>query len=209
MPRLTTVRKQALDEMMKEAFFEATMAVLNEHGMEGMTMDRVALAAGVAKGSVYRYFRGKRDLLELVYAKVIDPISQDLEAIVTSDQPAIEKLAKQVRAFLEHIAQHVRVFRLLFEDDTAHGLLRSSERRSHEVVSGQLAKIFRQGMEEGVFRPADPLVLANMYLGLCRGALQGQSELADPDLRENLLRLIIGTLLHGIASNEKEVSFGG
>ena len=49
MPKLTAIRKQALDEMMREAIFEATVAVLSEHGVEGMTMDRVALAAKVAK----------------------------------------------------------------------------------------------------------------------------------------------------------------
>ncbi len=92
-PRLTAIRKQALDEMMKEALFEATVAVLSEHGVDGMTMDRVALAAGVAKGSLYRYFRSKRDLLEFVYAKMIDPIFQDLDEIVATEQPAIEKLA--------------------------------------------------------------------------------------------------------------------
>ena len=66
MPRLTAIRKQALDEMMKNALFEASVAVLSEHGAEGMTMDRVALAASMAKGSLYRYFRSKQELLESI-----------------------------------------------------------------------------------------------------------------------------------------------
>ena len=88
------IRKQALDEMMKEALFEATVAVLSEHGVDGMTMDRVASEAGVAKGSLYRYFRSKRDLLEFVYTKLVDPIFQDLEEMAAQEQPAIESLVR-------------------------------------------------------------------------------------------------------------------
>lgn len=206
MPKLTAIRKQALDDIMKEAIFEATVAVLGQHGVEGMTMDRVAAAAGVAKGSLYRYFRGKRDLLEFVHAKVIDPIVQDSERMLATEQPAIEKLAGHLHMFLDHIASHVRVFKLLFEDDAVHGLLQSSERRTHEVASRRLAELFRQGIAEGVFLPEDPFLLANIYLGVCRGALQAQPELERREQREDVHRLIMGTFLNGIATKKNGVS---
>ena len=199
MPKLTAIRKQALDEMMKEALFEATVAVLSEHGVDGMTMDRVAAGAGMAKGSMYRYFRSKRELLEFVYGKTVDPFFQHMEEILAAEQPAMEKLSGQLRALLEHVARHAQVHRLLFEDDTAHGLLQSSERRTLQAASRRLAEVFRQGIAEGVFRPADPLLLANLYVSLCRGVLQTQPALEGPDQRESVHRLIMDTLLHGIA----------
>ena len=205
MPRLTAIRKQALDEMMKEALFDATVAVLSEHGVDGLTMDRVAAEAGVAKGSLYRYFRSKRDLLEFVYAKMVDPIFQDLEELAAKEQPAVEKLAEQLRAMLEHVARHAQVHKLLFEDDATHGLLRSSEQRTIEAASQRLAGVFKQGIAEGVFRSADPLMLANMYLGLCKGVLQTQPELERSAQREDVHRLIIGTFLNGIATEKGRV----
>ncbi|NLS96615.1 MAG: TetR/AcrR family transcriptional regulator [Planctomycetaceae bacterium] len=209
MPRLTDIRKQALDEMMKEAFFEATVAVLNEHGVEGMTMDRVAAAAGVAKGSLYRYFRGKRDLLEFVFTKVVDPIFQAFEELAAKQQPAIELLSGHLEALLEHVAKHARVHRLLFEDDAAHGLLQPSERRTSEAAGRQMATVFQQGIEEGVFRPQDPLLLAHMYLGLTKGVLQSRPPLDEPEHRKDVHRLIIGTFLSGIATDKGRVAFDG
>jgi len=200
MPRLSAIRKRALDEMMKQALFEATVGVLNEHGVDGLTMERVAAEAGMAKGSLYRYFPSKRDLIEFVYAKMVDPIFQDLEAIETADRPAMEKLVQQARGFLEHVAQHAQVYRLLFEDDTAHGLLQSSERRKVQAAAQRLANIFRQGMDEGVFRAGDPLLLANMYLGLCKGVLETRPPLDTRQAREDIHQLIVGTLLDGIAA---------
>jgi AcrR family transcriptional regulator len=199
-PRLTAIRKRALDEMMKEALFEATIAVLSAHGVEGMTMDRVALAAGVAKGSVYNYFQSKKDLLEFVYKKTIDPIFEDLAQRATAEQPAIEKLETHLRTMLEHVAKHVRVIKLLFEDDTAQGLLQSSERNARQAGSQHLADIFRQGIAEGVFRPADPLALAYMYFGLTKGFFDSQPILETHEQREIVLRTILGTFLNGVAT---------
>lgn len=202
MPRLTAIRKRALDEMMKEALFEATVAVLSQHGVDGLTMDRVAAEAGMAKGSLYRYFRSKQDLLEFVYAKLIDPIFRDLEEMATREQPALEKLSRHLGLLLEHVAKHAQVHRLLFEDDAAHSLLQSSERRTNAVASQRLAEVFRQGIEEGVFQAGDPLAYAHMYIGLLKGLLQSRPGLERPDERENIRRLILETFIHGIATEQ-------
>jgi AcrR family transcriptional regulator len=205
MPRLTAIRKQALDGMMKEALFEAAVAALSEHGVDGLTMDRVAAAAGIAKGSLYHYFRSKRELLEFVYAKLIDPIFQHMEQTTANNQPAIEKLSELLHTLLEHIARYAQVHKLLFEDEAAHNLLQSSERRTCDAASRQLAVVFRQGIEEGVFCQGDPLMLANIYLGLCRGILQTHPNLEGREQRESVHGLILGTLLHGIASKKGQV----
>ncbi|MBN1854283.1 MAG: TetR/AcrR family transcriptional regulator [Pirellulales bacterium] len=202
MPKFAAIRKRAIQDLMKETLFEATVAVLNKRGMEGMTMDLVAAEAGVAKGSLYRYFHSKRDLLEFVFEKLIDPIFQHLEEMVAKEQPAIEKLRKHLQILLEHVAKHAQVHKLLFEDDVAHGLLQSSERRTFEAASRRLAAIFRQGISEGIFVPGDPLMLANMYLGLCKGVLQSQPDLGGEAQREKIHHLILGTLLNGIASEK-------
>lgn len=199
MPKLTAIRRQALDEMMKEALYEAAIAVLAEHGADGLTMDRVASAAGVAKGSLYRYFGSKRDLVEFVYTKMVDPIVRAEEEIVAAEGPAMEKLARQLRMLLEHVAKHAYVYRMLFEDEVTHGLLQTSEQRTLDTASRRLAEIFRQGMSEGVFRPGDPLMLSHMYVGLTRGTLQSRPELGRCDQREEVQRVILEAFLNGIA----------
>ncbi len=205
-PKLTAIRKQALDELMKEAIFKATIAVLGAQGVKGMTMDRVAAEAGVAKGSLYRYFHSKRDLLEFAYAKVTAPIFQVLEDLVNQNEPAVVKLAGHLHALLEHIAKHAHVHKLLFEDDAVLGLLLPSERQATEVASQQLAGFFRQGIAEGVFTSGDPLLLAKMYIGLCKSVLQTRPKLEDRNQREGIHRLIMDTFLNGVAKDKVCVS---
>jgi AcrR family transcriptional regulator len=202
MPKLSAIRKQAVDGLMKKALFEATVSVLSEHGVDGLTMDSVAAAAGTAKGSLYRYFRSKRDLLEFVYAKLVDPIFQRMEDVIPADQPAVEKLSGQLRVLLEHVAKHAQVHRLLFEDQTAHGLLQSSEQTTFETATRQLTEVFRQGIADGAFRPVDPRMLAVMHLGVIRGVLQSQPELGKPEQRERIHDLIMDALLYGVGAKK-------
>lgn len=190
---------------MKDAIFDAAIRVLGERGMKGMTMDRVASAANIAKGSLYTYFRSKKDLLELVYAKMTDPIMEGLAEIVDSEKPAVEKLSAHLQMSLAHVARHVRVYEMIFRDDTGHGLLQSSERSSREAASQRLAEIFRQGITEGVFQPADPLMLARMFVGLCLGAFEGEPELERLDARNRLHQLIMRTFLNGIATEKGRI----
>ncbi len=202
MPRLTTLRKRAVDEMMREAIFEAAVSVLAEFGVEGMTMERVALAAGLAKGSLYHYFSGKQAILELVHTKLIDSIFHQLQEIVTTERPAVEKLSLHLEQLLKHVAQNLHVFKLLYQNDVAQGLLQASQRRCREAGSQLLALIFRQGIEEGVFRSADPLMLTAMFQGLCRGVFDSQPELDSPQQQNQIRELILTTFLHGIAARE-------
>ncbi len=205
MPKLTAIREQAINGMMKQALYEATIAVLSTHGVDGLTMDRVAAEAGIAKGSLYRYFRSKRDLLEFVYAKLVDPVFENMEQVAAKQQPAIEKLSEQLHMLLEHAAQHAQIHMLLFEDEAVDAILQSTKRRGSEVACQRLAKMFEQGIAEGVFRPGDPLMLATLYLGLIKNVLERLPKLEEREQRENLHRLILGTLFNGIATEKVDL----
>jgi len=123
-----------------------------------------------------------------------------VDEVMAAERPAIEKLQSHLGVLLEHLAKYEQVHRLLFEDEAAHTLLQSSERRTIEAATQQLAALFRQGMEEGVFRPSDPVMFGRMYLGLCRGVLQSHPGLKDPSRRESIQCLIVNTFLNGIAT---------
>ena len=205
MPKLSQIRKQAVDELMKEALYEATISVLTEFGAHGMTMERVAAAAGMAKGSLYRYFRSKRKLLEFVHSKLTDPAFDVFEKLAASDQSAVDKLTQQLRWLLDHVAEHLTVHKLLFEDENAQGLIQASVRRTAEAFVEHLAGFFRQGIDEGVFRSDNPDRLAHMYFGLCKGALHSKPEIETPEQREQLCHLILNTLLNGIAKEKMQI----
>ena len=89
MPTLAKKRKTEWDVMMKNAIFEATMAVLGEHGFEGLRMDRVAKAAEVSTGTLYNYFKNKDELLLHVLDTRFEPILQEFLKIIKRDRKSV------------------------------------------------------------------------------------------------------------------------
>ncbi len=56
-------------EKVRRRLLETAAAHFADHGLEGASMDRIALAAGFAKGTIYNYFRGKEQLFAEVLAE--------------------------------------------------------------------------------------------------------------------------------------------
>ena len=52
-------RRAMAEEMMHRAICDAAAAVLADVGFTALTMERVAEAAGVSKGTLYNYFSGQ------------------------------------------------------------------------------------------------------------------------------------------------------
>ena len=65
----------------REAILDAALTVFAEHGYEAARLDEVARRAGVAKGTLYLYFKDKEALFESLIRSAIDPIYERLQAV--------------------------------------------------------------------------------------------------------------------------------
>ncbi|MGZ6971061.1 MAG: helix-turn-helix domain-containing protein, partial [Thermoanaerobaculia bacterium] len=54
-----TTKKQVVEEFRCRAICEAAMRVVGRKGLAGATVEDIAREAGVAKGTVYLYFRSR------------------------------------------------------------------------------------------------------------------------------------------------------
>jgi AcrR family transcriptional regulator len=198
MPRLSSTRKQLLNTMMKEAIHEAAVSVLAEHGLEGMTMDRVAAAANLAKGSLYCYFESKQELLEFVHARIVGPIAKASDDVMRSELSAPEKLEAMLRIVFDQLAKHHGLFKLLLMDD-ARILLRPSMRTHRENAIRRFAAAVRQGIEEGQFRACDAEQVAVMLFGAMvelwhRAVAAGEFQQSGA-----IIRSLVRVFLYGVA----------
>jgi hypothetical protein len=55
MPGIKEKPRAVLETFVRENLCDAVVRVLTQHGLQGLTMDRVAEAAGVSKGTLYIY----------------------------------------------------------------------------------------------------------------------------------------------------------
>jgi AcrR family transcriptional regulator len=194
--RLSKARKKFVTAMMKDTIFEAAGSVLQEHGVTGITMDRVATTAGLAKGSLYNYFESKDDLLRFVYARMVDPFFQAIEEIAQAELPAPRKLDRILCTASERGDQHKAIIRLLAETGQEHYEIRKRTRPRFLRI---LVSIFEQGMVEGVFRSHNPAHTARMFLGCLSELFELQMDGASREETNEYLGMLIDAAHHGFS----------
>lgn len=183
---------------MKDGISQAALEVLKQHGYEGLTMDRVAELAGVAKGSIYHYFRNKQALVTHMFEQIIAPAVERSEQIMAQATPALEKLQAMVKMWLEYFSQHRSLFDFLFREPAVRELCFASQRTKNITAVERFSTILRQGMAEGIFRPVIPEFVAEMIIGAIQFTIERQLETGESRPLEQSLIRILDVFLHGI-----------
>ena len=174
MAGLSERRRKLLTSMMQDAVYEAAVAVLTKHGISGMTMDRVAEKAEMAKGSLYKYFSNKRALLQFVHENALRPIMRKGQEVLEADLPALDKLDLLLQTWFEYIDENRGLFRFFFMDDAVRALLKCEQESGHASAIEDMAKIIDQGIDETVFRRVDSKRVAVFLFGAIREVCERQ-----------------------------------
>ncbi|AFV77063.1 TetR/AcrR family transcriptional regulator SbtR [Thermus oshimai] len=141
----------ALAKEKKRAILEATLAVLRERGLSGLKMEEVARRAEVGKGTIYLYFRDKKDLLKALVEERTWAFYREVEEEVRRKAPFFLRLEALLQKRLAWIDEWrglwAAVAREAMEDPTPwlKGL--------HEHYLHLLEELIRSGQEEGAVRP--------------------------------------------------------
>lgn len=127
------------------------------------TMQDVMDSLGIAKGTIYHYFKSKEQLLEAVVEDIVEEHLKKMEAIIKKTKGnALKKLQKVVEAG---------------RTASVHpGILDELHRRGNEAMHTRIlaellqkqaplfAKVIQQGCDEGIFQTDYPLESAEFIL---------------------------------------------
>lgn len=105
-------RDEVLHEFRIQAIREAAGRVVAERGVEGTTMDAIADAAGIAKGTIYLYFKNREDLLEKTADHAFTALVEEIESTLGTPRPFREQLGALVLGTLKFFDAQRNFFRL-------------------------------------------------------------------------------------------------
>lgn len=195
-------RKAALDDFTKEEIRKAASRVIAEHGFEKLTMSLVAKAAGVAKGTLYNYFKDKAGLLIHVVLRSQSHLLDEITETAGRDGSASEKLSRMALAILDAAVANRELLMMIGGGERFFAPAQTPEIQEMQTkVIDACTKVVERGMESGEFRRRDPVMVAQVFLYAVSGLIhQHMMNRATAPPKEGVNDLM-SVLLEGIASD--------
>lgn len=158
-------RKKVLEAFTRQDILDAAVGLLTRNGVQGLTMDRVAAEAGVAKGTLYVYFENKEQMLEAAIDTSFDPLVRECSALLDGDLAPDRKLEEFSLCHLRFFDEHGDLIRVLLFDQerTYSGESRYTDIRYWAFVK-RMAGVLDEGISQGMFSPLDSMKVAAMFI---------------------------------------------
>ncbi len=144
-----------------ERILEAAEEVLRRYGPAKATVVDVARALGVSHGSVYRHFPSKAALRDAVTERWLARVAAPLAVVAAEEGPAPERLERWLRALMaEKQGRHKSEPELFATYVKLVGESGEVVGRHVKSLTGQLARIVADGIEQGCFTKVEPAAAA-------------------------------------------------
>ena len=181
-------------------------------GFMAANLDDVAERAGVAKGTLYRYFETKGELYVAVLADNGASFERKMRATLDPSLSAPDQLRRTARFYFDHYANNRDYFQIFWaiENQAVIGELPQGVveevARLWESCVGFVAGVVEQGVAAGEFVSCDPWEVAHVLWTLANGLIQTETSATRRRLRRRRLDLAfedaVEIVLRGIAAED-------
>lgn len=158
----------------EKKILEAAITVISEKGFSASTTSEIAQMAGVAEGTIFRYFKTKKDILRGIFIHLVNIVGEPLildsfkKILFHSDQKdlraIIKALLKERFVLMESIYPMLRIIvtEAMYHEDIRKIL--------HEKIISKALEIFKLFQEEMVAKglmdkDIDPLAASRSIYG--------------------------------------------
>lgn len=185
----------------RRRILDAAHHVFFRDGFMLANLDEVATLAGVAKGTLYRYFESKADLYVAVLAENGTRFVAKMNEVAEAGGPARECLKNIADFYLDHWTTHTEYFQIFWAVDNQSLIGGLSDAAIREVSSlwegclSILKGVLDRGVEEGEFAPCDTWEVAYIFWATSNALIQSDYSAPRKELRGRPLRAVFGNAI--------------
>jgi len=146
----------------KEQIVNAAASIFNEKGLENTTVDDIAKKAGIAKGSIYLYFKTRDEIFLEGIKYAANTRIEKLKELLSLYKSAKDKLQALLKANAKMAETHPEIFFMNY------ALIISTHRNIKSQGASEYFKkylelveeIIKEGIKNKEFRALDPRIMA-------------------------------------------------
>lgn len=172
-------RKVREKEARREEIIKAAEKIFFEKGLGQATMDEIAEAAELSKGTLYLYHKSKEDLYLALAQRGMEILLGMFQQAVATGEPVIKLIQNLLEAYYQYFKQHRSYFQTayFFETPQFHSMVTEEMMKSVGDADERLWKLvvdlLRRAIDEGMLhKQLDPVEAAVMLWSNAQGILR-------------------------------------
>lgn len=178
----------------KERIIEHARDRFFREGFLKTTMDEIAAELHISKKTIYKHFDSKNELVFEITERFRAALLLRIKNHFESDKSPIEKffgLYEQILQISQTVSER------FFKDIRIGmpGMWDKIEESRSEMINTHLARVIRQGVEQGLMKDYHPLVVHNVYLKAIQGTVHPdfliQSNLSIGEVASTTLSILM------------------
>jgi len=171
MPWKGKTRQEALSEFRCGEILEAARTVFASKGFADATVEEIADAAGVAKGTVYLYFPSKRDIYLEALKTGIAELNRLTAANVARTSGAAAKIREYISTRVRYADEHRDFFKIYHHEfaSLVHpGAIDEDFCQLYRRQAETLEQIVKEGVNAGEIRPVSTASIGFLIYDITR-----------------------------------------
>lgn len=179
-------------EERREHFLDAAAQLVNERGIDSVTMEAVAAQAGVSKGLGYAYFPNRGEMLAELFDREMAVLDGRVRSAMESAGSLEDRIRATVRTWYDAVSERGRLLGALLQADLEGPLIERRKRRQTAVEDYWGRTVAEElGVDRTTATAASAILLTGAY-----GALELwlRKKVPRRELEETYVRLAIGGL---------------
>ncbi len=209
-------RRERERQQRRQDILDAAETLFFTQGPDQTSMDQVAEAAELSKGTLYLYFKNKNDLTLGLSHRALTMLESRFKEAIAHHLTGQEQLAAVGQIYVDFAFEHPDHYRLMMQCATSHHTLTTVEPEAQACQETGLnihrltASAIRTGIQDGtIHTQQDPLELAILLWGQTTGVIQILKQNRDSLERKfnldtlHLLELHFEMIRKGIQSNNE------
>ncbi len=201
---MATTKGEIVEQFRCQSIREAAMRVVSRKGYDHVTVQDIADEAGVAKGTVYLYFKSREDVLEKTMSFSFEEFHILIREAIERGTTFRERVEQVVRAQLEYFERQQEFFRLYLAMAEPLGERRLRKHASYRTHIGQLVSMVEMAVENDEVRAQPPERIAIALASVVRDiGLQRMTEKNKRPIAEDI-EFVRDFICRGIATPEEK-----
>jgi len=210
------ISREEKKQLSRRRILDAARDVFFRDGFMLANLDEVATRAGVAKGTLYRYFESKADLYVAVLAENGTAFEKKMQEVAGEAGPVLERLRRIGDFYLGHWTQHMDYFQIFWAIDNQSligGLPEEALRDVSRLWEGSLSilqGVLDRGVRDGELSACDTWEISYILWTMANGLIQSEITAPRKELRRRPLHEVyrdaVDLMMSGLSRDEVERS---